>query len=88
MWENAYLAKQIIVAASAVYKNLSKTKCCSKGNLFRYRHVTFVMAFVYYLMFILIMWKQIGGYIYQLVSGELPFTVTCSEKEQSRKISF
>ena len=30
----------LLVAPSAVKKNLYKVKCCSKGYLFRYRHVT------------------------------------------------
>ena len=32
--------------------------------------------------------QKAGGYIYQLASEEFTFAATCSEKEQTRKISF
>ena len=38
-WKNAYLAEELMVTASAVNKNLSIVKYCSKGYFFRYRNV-------------------------------------------------
>ena len=32
--------------------------------------------------------KKTGDNIYQLVSGELPFAATCSEKKRPEKFSF
>ena len=39
-------------------------------------------------MSVLIIHNKTGGYIYQVVSGELLFAATDSEKEQARKIFF
>ena len=44
--------------------------------------------FIYYLLSILIICKQTDGYIYQVAFREFPFAITCSEKEQTRRISF
>ena len=37
---------------------------------------------------ILMICNKTSWYIYQLVSGESPFAVTCSDKEYARKIYF
>ena len=55
---------------SAVDKKLSKVKYCSKGVICCDIEMS-----------ILMIWKQTDGYIYQLVSGEFPFAVTCLVKK-------
>ena len=69
-FKKVYLAELFVVAAPAVNKKLSRVKYCSKGHLVRYHNVYFNN----------LQNKQVI-YIYQLVSGEFPFAVTCSVEE-------
>ena len=38
-----------------------------------------VLVYVHSFMSTLMIWKQIGGYIFKVVFGEISFAVTCSE---------
>ena len=77
-WKNRYFGKEFFVAASAVDKNLSIVKYCSKGKLFRYCRATLYRFFSLLKVYFHDMQNN-KWLIYQLASMEFPFA--CSEKE-------
>ena len=57
-------------------------RVCSLQIIGRNHSHTFTLqVFVHSFMSILMIWKQIDGYIYKVVSGKISFAATCSEKE-------
>ena len=77
-WKNAYLEEQLTVAGSAMNKNLSKVKYCSKFHLFQYRLATLerMLYTTNGITNVIMICKKTGAFIYQLFLGEFPFAVT------------
>ena len=79
---NAYLEEQLTVAGSAINKNLSKVKYCSKFHLFRYRLATLerMLYTTNGITNVIMICKKTGAFIYQLfflripLRGDFPFS--------------